>query len=233
MNKTPLFEIETWIFDLDNTLYTAGAGFFRQIEKKITAYISRYLALHPREALIVQKQYLAEYGTSLSGMMAVHGMDPADFLDYVHDVDLGFLSPDPDLRGALETLPGKKFIFTNGSRGHAKRVGEYLNIYDVFDGVFALEDADYVPKPKRAPYEQFVQTFQINPEKALMVEDMARNLVVPKDMGMKTVLIRSHENWDHEPEITRPHVNETAPPHIDFVTDDLASWLNALPIQRG
>ncbi|HHL42099.1 MAG TPA: pyrimidine 5'-nucleotidase [Hellea balneolensis] len=228
MSVQPLSHIETWIFDLDNTLYTAGAGFFRQIEKKITNYISRYLALHPREALILQKQYLAEYGTSLSGMMDVHGMDPADFLDYVHDVDLGFLTPNPDLRTALQALPGQKYIFTNGSRGHAKNVGEHLNIYDVFDGVFALEDGDYIPKPKSITYERFVQDFQVDPGRAVMVEDMARNLSVPKQMGMTTVLLKSHENWDHEPLATRPHVDQTVPAHVDYVTDDLAKWLTQM-----
>jgi hypothetical protein len=112
--NSDLAHIQNWIFDLDNTLYRADAEFFSQIDKKMTAYISRYLALLPDKARIVQKEFLAEYGTSLSGMMAVHGMDPAEFLDYVHDVDLHMLEPDPQLREYIKALPGRKFIFTNG-----------------------------------------------------------------------------------------------------------------------
>jgi len=104
INPKDLSHIRHWIFDLDNTLYRADANFFGQIDQKITAYISRYLALQPGEARLLQKEYLAEYGTSLSGLMAVHGMDPAEFLDYVHDVDLEALKPDPQLRSKSSAI---------------------------------------------------------------------------------------------------------------------------------
>ena len=178
-----LGHIRNWIFDLDNTLYRADVEFFSQIDRKMTAFISRYLALQPNEARIVQKDYLAEYGTSLSGLMAVHGMDPAEFLDYVHDVDLSMLVPDPKLRTYIEALPGRKFIFTNGSKGHAKNVAGHLNLFDLFDGSFGIEDGDYVPKPKRSPYIKFCDIFDINPETAIFFEDGLRNLEVPKHMG--------------------------------------------------
>ena len=128
--------INSWVFDLDNTLYRADNAFFAQIVDNITKYISRYLALHRTDARILQKQYLAEYGTSLSGLMAVHGMDPADFLDYVHDVDLGFLKPDPSLYAGLDALPGKKYIFTNGSRGHAK-ISESIWVFTIYLTAFS------------------------------------------------------------------------------------------------
>ena len=149
LSHPSLGHIRNWIFDLDNTLYRADVEFFSQIDRKMTAFISRYLALQPNEARLIQKDYLAEYGTSLSGLMAVHGMDPAEFLDYVHDVDLSMLVPDPKLRTYIEALPGRKFIFTNGSKGHAKNVAGHLNLFDLFDGSFGIEDGDYVPKPKR------------------------------------------------------------------------------------
>ena len=224
----PVSHVTDWIFDLDNTLYRGDVNFWAQMDKKITAYISRYLALHPTEARILQKQYLAEYGTSLSGLMAVHGMDPADYLDYVHDVDLDILQPDPRLRTGLQALPGRKFIFTNGSRGHAKNIGEHLQVYDLFDGVFALEDADYTPKPKRPPYEVFNEMFGIDPARAIMVEDSARNLAVPKDMGMVTLLVTSDEDWSHEPIETRPISSENLPDFVDLHTDDLPGWLLGL-----
>ena len=210
-----LSHINAWIFDLDNTLYRADNQVFAQIIDNITKYISRYLALHPTEAFILQKQYLAEYGTSLSGLMAVHGMDPADFLNYVHDVDLEMLKPDPLLYAGLDALPGKKYMFTNGSRGHAKNIGEHLGIYKLFDGVFAVEDVDYTPKPKRSAYEKFIKTFDIDPAGALMAEDSVHNLKVPKDMGMATLYIA-------------PDGSEL-PDYVDMQTYDLPAWLQMFP----
>lgn len=190
--------------------------------------MSRYLQLPPAEARVLQKQYLVEYGTTLSGLMAVHNMDPEAYLDYVHDIDLNSLIPDPKLYEALKALPGQKFIFTNGSRAHAKNVGEHLNIYGLFDGVFAIEDIGYVPKPKRAPYEQFVKAFDIDPSLAFMAEDSVRNLEVPKAMGMATLLITSDKNWEHEPKASRPHDGKDVPGHVDMHTNDLPAWLLAL-----
>ena len=228
MSQNPdLAHIQNWIFDLDNTLYRADAEFFSQIDLKITKFISRYLALQPDKARMVQKEFLIEYGTSLSGMMAVHGMDPAEFLDYVHDVDLHMLEPDPQLREYIKALPGRKFIFTNGSKGHARNVAGHLNLFDLFDGHFGIEDVDYVPKPKRSPYIKFCDVFDINPETAIFFEDNLRNLEVPKHMGMRTVLVTSDEDWGHEPEITRPAGDTTKADWVDYMTKDLAGWLGA------
>jgi len=223
--NSDLSHVQNWIFDLDNTLYRADAEFFSQIDKKITSFISRYLALQPQKARYVQKEFLAEYGTSLSGMMAVHGMDPAEFLDYVHDVDLHMLDPDPQLREYIKALPGRKFIFTNGSKGHAKNVAGHLNLFDLFDGSFGIEDVDYVPKPKRSPYIKFCDVFDIDPNAAIFFEDSVRNLEVPKHMGMATVLVTSDEDWGDEPEITRPAGSTTKADWVDYITNDLTGWL--------
>ena len=220
-----LSHIHHWIFDLDNTLYKADVDFFGQIDQKMTAFISRYLALQPTEARRLQKDYLAEYGTSLSGMMAVHGMDPAEFLDYVHDVDLTLLKPELALRKAIRSLPGKKWIFTNGSKGHAKNVASHLNLFDLFDGSFGIEDADYVPKPKRSPFIKFCDVFDIDPEQAIFFEDSVRNLEVPKHMGMATVLVTSEADWSHEPEVVRPAGSTTKAKWVDYITADLSKWL--------
>lgn len=218
---------DIWIFDLDNTLYRADVDFFSQIDKKMTAFISRYLALQPSEARLLQKEYLAEYGTSLSGLMAVHGMDPAEFLDYVHDVDLTALKPDPNLRAAIKALPGRKYIFTNGSKGHAKNVGTHLDVFDLFDGSFGIEDVDYIPKPKRSGYIKFCDVFDVDPSRAVFFEDSVRNLEVPKFMGMSTVLVTSDADWSHEPEITRPAGGTSKANWVDYITDDLPAWLTA------
>lgn len=220
-----LSHIRHWIFDLDNTLYRADVEFFSQIDNKITDYVSRYLALQPMKARELQKEYLAEYGTSLSGLMAVHNMDPAEFLDYVHDVDLTALEPDPSLRAAIENLPGKKWIFTNGSRGHAKNIATHLNLFDLFDGHFGIDDVDYIPKPKRSPFIKFCDFFEVDPKKAIFFEDSVRNLEVPKHMGMTTVLVSSDADWSHEPEDVRPAGQTTKAKWVDYTTDDLPGWL--------
>jgi len=232
MNVSPpsLGHIRNWIFDLDNTLYSADLEFFSQIDRKMTDFISRYLSLQPHEARTVQKNYLAEYGTSLSGLMAIHGMDPAEFLDYVHDVDLSMLKADPRLRAHIQALPGRKFIYTNGSKGHARNVAGHLNLFDLFDGSFGIEDGDYVPKPKRSPYIKFCDNFDIDPETAIFFEDGLRNLKVPKYMGMTTVLVTSEVDWSDEPEITRPAGNSTQADYVDFITNDLTAWLGKIQL---
>ena len=145
----------------------------------------------------------------------------------INDVDLHMLDPNPALRTAIEALPGKKYIFTNGSRVHAKNVGEHLGLYDLFDGAFGIEDADYVPKPKRSPYIKFCDVFDIDPQRAAFFEDSVRNLEVPQHMGMATVLVTSDADWGHEPEITRPAGSTTKADWVDYITDDLAGWLKA------
>ena len=223
-----LAHVNNWIFDLDNTLYPADVEFFDQIVRKMNGFVSRYLSLEPEAALHLQKDYLAEYGTTLSGMMAVHGMDPAVFLDYVHDVDLDFLKPDPKLREHIAALPGRKFIYTNGSKAHAKNVASHLKLFDLFDGHFGIEDGDYVPKPKRPPYETFLDVFDIDPTRAIFFEDNLRNLKVPKDMGMVTVLVTSNADWSHEPEAARPANADAKADFVDHVTGDLTAWLGAM-----
>ena len=222
-----LSHIESWIFDLDNTLYPADVEFFNQIVVKMKHYVAEFLSVEPETALAIQKEYLAEYGTTLSGMMAVHGMDPAPFLKYVHDVDLKYLDPNPVLRGNIAALPGKKFIFTNGSKAHAENVASYLKLFDLFDGHFGVEDTGYIPKPNAHAYDAFLGRFDIDSTKAIFFEDNLRNLEVPKQLGMRTVLVTSNEDWSHEPEAARPASGAGDVDFVDYVTADLAGWLAA------
>ena len=142
-----LTHVRSWIFDLDNTLYPPESQFMRLVEKRINDYVVRTSGLPAPDAMVVQKGYLREDGTSLAGLMAHYKVDPHDFLAEVHDVPLDVLKPDAGLRAGLERLKGPRLVFTNGSAGHAKRVLERLALTDMFDGVFALEDADLIPKP--------------------------------------------------------------------------------------
>ena len=186
--------------------------------------------MQPEAARLLQEEYYHDYGATLSGMMDIHGMDPAEFLDYVHDVDLSVLKPNPALRDAIAALPGRKLIFTNGSRGHIQNVASHLNLLDLFEGGFAIEDADYMPKPKRSAYETFNQVFEVIPEETIFFEDTIRNLEVPKAMGMTTILVS-----DEIEETDSGRIRATDPGtgrsfeanYVDDVASDLAAWLAA------
>ncbi|MFM2423013.1 MAG: hypothetical protein RL291_1543, partial [Pseudomonadota bacterium] len=159
----------------------------------------------------LQKHYLRQFGTSLSGLMRVHKLDPRSFLDYVHEIDLGAVDPHPELGAAIKALPGKKFIFTNGTRRHAERVAGKVGIIDLFDDIFDIEDAAYTPKPAPDPYHAALARFDVQAAQAAMFEDQLRNLAVPRALGMATVLVNEA--------LTDPH------PHVDHHTHDLAGFL--------
>ena len=184
-----LTHVRSWIFDLDNTLYPPESQFMRLVEKRINDYVVRTSGLPAPDALVVQKGYLREYGTSLAGLMAHYEIDPHEFLAEVHDVPLDVLQPDAGLRAGLERLKGPRLIFTNGSAGHAKRVLEQLALTDLFDGVFALEDADLIPKPDPRTFARMTERFGVDASSAAFFEDTARNLRPAKAIGMTTVLV--------------------------------------------
>ena len=221
LSQTPrsLREAEAWVFDLDNTLYSAEIDLFAQIDVRMRDYIAGFLGLPAEEAFRVQKDYFREFGTSLRGLMHVHGMDPAPFLDHVHDIDLSVLSVDPELDAALSALPGRKLIYTNASTGHAERVMAQLGVDHHFEAIFDIVEAEYAPKPEPLPYNVLVERFCLTPERTVMVEDMVRNLAPAAALGMTTVWIRS--GTDH----SRYGANGVA---VDHVTDRLVPWLQTV-----
>jgi putative hydrolase of the HAD superfamily len=184
-----LSHVRSWIFDLDNTLYPPESQFMRLVEQRINDYVVRTSGLAAPEALVVQKGYLREYGTSLAGLMAHYKIDPHDFLAEVHDVPLDVLQPDAGLRAGLERLKGPRIVFTNGSAGHARRVLERLALTDLFDGVFALEDADLIPKPDPRTFARMTKRFGVDAASAAFFEDTVKNLKPAKAIGMTTVLV--------------------------------------------
>lgn len=186
--------IDDWVFDLDNTLYPLRHNLFAQVDVKMTSFITTTLRVDQDEAYRLQKLYLRDYGTTLAGLMAVHGMEPDAFLDFVHDIDVSVLPPDPDLRAAIDALPGRKFIFTNGTKAHAERVMGRLGLADLFDDVFDIVAADYIPKPNAGIYPQMLKKFDLTAERTAFFEDMARNLAPAHALGMTTVLV--HDEVD-------------------------------------
>ena len=207
---------ESWIFDLDNTLYPVSANLFDQIDKRMCAYIASFLELNHAEAYKVQKSYFREHGTSLKGMMDNHQMDPVPYLEYVHEVDLSVIKKDDQMETALDSLQGRKVVFTNAAASYAEKVLERLGIAHHFEGIFDITDGNFVPKPDPRPYQHLLTRFGMDPKKAVMVEDIARNLGPAADLGMKTVWVITDRPWSHTDA-------EHADP--DFTTNDLAVWL--------
>ena len=184
-----LRHVRSWVFDLDNTLYPPESQFLKQVEQRINHYVVRTSGLESAEALSLQRGYLHDYGTSLAGLMMHYEIDPHDFLAEVHDVPLDVLTPDPGLHAALERLSGPRLIFTNGSIGHARRVMERLELTPFFDGVFALEDADLIPKPDPRTFDKMLTRFGVDPTTACFFEDTSKNLEPAHAIGMTTVLV--------------------------------------------
>ncbi len=220
----PLGRAEAWIFDLDNTLYPASARLFPQIDRRMQAFISEALKLSLDDALILQKQYYRQYGTTLRGLMLNHGIEPDSFLEYVHDIDHSVLAPDGRLDAALAGLPGRKFIHTNGSERHAVKVIDRLGIARHFAAIFDIRASNYVPKPEPEPYADLVTLHMITPTQAVMFEDIHRNLKPAANLGMATVWVRHPEN---------PAVSDENLEHCGFITDDLIAWLANVGMARA
>jgi putative hydrolase of the HAD superfamily len=212
-----LAHIDTWIFDLDNTLYPASSHLFGQIDRRMKAFIARELHLSPDDAHTLQKRYYREHGTTLRGLMINHKIDPNAFLDFVHDIDHAVLGPAPDLTAALKRLPGRKFIYTNGTAYHATQVIARLGVAAHFDGIFDIRAGGYIPKPDPAPYREMIARHGIDPSRAAMFEDSFKNLKPAADLGMTTVWVR------HPEHVPGPGDDLS---HCHFVTDDMVEWLN-------
>lgn len=218
--------VDTWVFDLDNTLYSADHDLWPQIDARMKSYISDFLGIAPDDAFRLQKDYYRRYGTSLRGLMIEHKMDPGAFLDHVHDIDLSGLVPTPRLGEAIDALPGRKIVYTNGSVGHAHNVLARLGIDDRFSAVHDIVAAGFQPKPTEAAYRGFLHAHDVDPRRAAMFEDLARNLEVPHKLGMATVLVVAPSHRPGTREAWELEGRDAA--HVDQVTDDLPAFLERL-----
>jgi putative hydrolase of the HAD superfamily len=217
--------IEAWVFDLDNTLYPAVSHVFDQISRRMTAFIAEHFDIAPDAALRRQRDYFMRYGTTLRGLMIEHGLPPGPFLDYVHDIDISRVRGDPDLALKLGLLPGRKLIFTNASRVHAERIMKKIGITEHFEDIFDIAAADYIPKPDRTSYAMMLRRHGVKADTACMIEDIAVNLEPAKALGMTTVWLKGEIDW------AKPKGMGT-PRYIDFVADDLVSWLDGVLERR-
>jgi putative hydrolase of the HAD superfamily len=221
--------VDTWIFDLDNTLYPSSSDLWPKIDRQITLFLAELFGIDGLSSRALQKFYYQRYGTSLKGLMLDYGIDPQDFLEFAHDIDRSTLAPDPALSAHISRLPGRKLIYTNGSEGHAIATAQQLGILQHFSGIFDIVAADYVPKPDPLPYARFFARFGVEPARAAMFEDLEKNLLVPHQSGMKTVLVVAKRGATDHREAWEQVA--AAPAHVDFVTDDLASFLGLLDPQ--
>ncbi|MGB5950589.1 MAG: pyrimidine 5'-nucleotidase [Parvibaculum sp.] len=219
--------VEHWVFDLDNTLYPPACDLFGRIDEKMCDFIMRFLDVDEVEAKRVQKEFYVEHGTTLAGLMAVHGVEPQQFLAHVHNIDVSAVAPDAALGQAIAALPGRKVIFTNGSVAHAENVITQLGIGHVFEGIYDIVTTDYRPKPRREAYDRFIAASGIAPERAAMFEDLPRNLEVPHALGMKTVWVRPQGEVGPERFQRLSHEGGDAP-HVHHVADNLTDFLKEI-----
>ncbi len=218
-DRSPFAGAKHWIFDLDNTLYPESCNLFQQIDQRMKAFISGRLGVDRDEAYRIQKEYLISHGTTLRGLMDHHNVAPDDFLDFVHDIDLEPIRPNPGLARCLRRLEGRKYIFTNGTRAHAEAVLERLGLSEAFDRIFDIRSADFVPKPAPEAYQRLIKDCGIEPLKAVLVEDMVRNLEPAHRLGMATVWLNTGSQWG------RIGHDEA---FVGLEIDDLGGWLEGI-----
>ena len=215
--------IDTWIFDLDNTLYPAACNLFAQVDHRMGAFIQRLLGVPYEHARHLQKAYYRQFGTTLAGLMKVHKIAPEPFLEYVHDIDLSVLPELPGLAAEIEKLPGRRLIFTNGSRRHAENVAAKIGVLHLFEDICDISACEFVPKPERDSFDRMIKMHAVAADRAAMFEDMPHNLEAPHDLGMTTVLVKS-DYVDHPVQLEMRKW-QGLPAHVHYLTEDLEGFL--------
>lgn len=223
--------IETWIFDLDDTLYPASCDLFTQISRRMGEYISKNFDVTAEEARELQIAYYRKFGTTLAGLMQNHKLPPEPFLEYIYDIDVSGVVESPNLRAAISGLPGRRVVFTNGSRRHAERIINRLGVADLFAEVCDIADLEYVPKPAPQAYHRLLKLHAIQAQKAAMFEDLPHNLEVAHSLGMTTVLV-CPDKIDHPARVKIENWHEL-PSYIDHVTEEISAFLSAKTIAQN
>ena len=211
-------KVNTWIFDLDNTLYSADSGIFQQVHKLMGEFISKNLSMEISEAKKLQSKYYKQHGTTLRGLMDNHGIDPDHFLDEVHRLDYSIVGSNKILNEELHKLEGRKIIYTNANKKHVIDVLDRIDLSNFFDEIFDIKMANYIPKPELKPYEQIINLFNIEPKSSAMFDDIAKNLVPAKKVNFTSVWIDAgYENFSDDIKASKEY--------LDFSTRDLSLFL--------
>jgi putative hydrolase of the HAD superfamily len=224
-------DVETWVFDLDNTLYPFECDLWPKIDARITLFLAHLFGIDGMSSRALQKYYYQRYGTTLSGLMQEHAISADEFLRFVHDIDRSSLLPDESLAQGILALPGRKLIFTNGSKAHAVDTAKRLGIDHMFEDVFDIVAADLVPKPAPATYDRFFERHAVDPTRAAIFEDISKNLAVPHARGMTTTLVVPKEGHVDGREAWEKEVDDRSA--VDFVTDDLCAFLQEIAASRS
>ena len=212
-------KIDTWIFDLDNTLYSADSGIFQQVHTLMGEFVSKNLNIEIEEAKKLQRKYYKQHGTTLRGLMDNHGVDPDHFLSEVHNLDYSIVGPNKQLNKELENLEGRKIIYTNANLQHAENVLRRLELTHIFKEIFDIKSANYIPKPEISPYKKIIADFDINSSSAAMFDDIAKNLVPAKNVGLTSVWIDAgYENFSDDIASSKKY--------LDYETKDISNFLN-------
>jgi putative hydrolase of the HAD superfamily len=219
-----LKNIKNILFDCDGVLYQDLEAVFGQVSRKMTEYISNKLNVDLKKAKELQTNYFHKYNTSLNGLMIHHEIDPKEFLDFVHDIDLSFLEKDTALRHELENINLRKFVFTNGSHDHVKHITTTLGIDDQFEGIFDIVDAEYHPKPEPKAFDLMIEKFKIDPKETLYIEDIAKNLSIGKERGTITAWLINNEEWGKK---------ESDKEYIDYKIENLTLFLKEIRILKN
>jgi putative hydrolase of the HAD superfamily len=219
-------DTRVWIFDLDNTLYPSACNLFAEVDHRMGAFIAQHLDVPLEHAKYLQKRYYHDYGTTLTGLIQLHKVDPHAFLEFVHDIDLAPLSEAPELATALAALPGRRIIFTNGSRRHAERVAEKLGVLHLMEDICDIAACEFIAKPSPDAFKRMTDRHGVAPAEAAMFEDMPHNLEAAHALGMTTVLVHS-DYLDHPAQAKMRNWTEL-PEHIHHATDDLTAFLSTL-----
>lgn len=211
--------MRTWVFDLDNTLYRTPDTLLVEIDQRLCEFVENFLDVGSEEARTIQKQYFREYGLTLKGLMVRHGLDPERYFAWMQETDLTAIRPDPGLVQAIERLEGRKIIYTNAPGTHVETVLARLGMTGMFDGVFDIAEAGFMPKPALEGLNTLIERYGIEPRRALMIDDIARNLEPASALGMTTVWMKTTAEWAKD---------EFPSDHVDHVTEDLSAWLEEI-----
>jgi putative hydrolase of the HAD superfamily len=214
-----LSHVNTWLFDLDDTLYPAESGLMAEIERRMTDFVMRVVGLPRDEAFRLQKDYLVRHGVTLLGLMQDHGVDPTEFADAYVDISLDALAHDPELVAAIAGLPGRRLVFTNADQRHAERVLERLGLTPLFDDVFHIGSFGYLPKPEPEAFRRMFTEHAVAPAETAFFEDSERNLAPAAAMGVTTVLVG-------------PQAAASTAPFVHYRTERLTPFLRAARLRQ-
>jgi len=214
-----LNKINSWIFDLDNTLYHPSLNIFEEIDSRMQKFISLRLGIGLKEAWTLQKKYFRKYGATLKGLMKFHQIDPKQFLDYVQKINLEKIKVNPELKSALAELNGTKIVYTNSTKNYANRILKRLGLKKSFDGIFDIMDANYIPKPSYKSYKMLLKNFNLIPEESIIFEDLPQNLVPASKLGMRTVWVKNEETQN---------LRNNYALSVNFTTKNLTEWIQKL-----